>query len=115
MRKRLPLLAFALSAVIALICLALAFWPRGRKPPEAVPLRPVSAAALSPDPPRGPIAINSADSAALESLPGIGPHLARLILEARARSPFFYPEDIKSVPGIGDRRLQQILPYINLD
>lgn len=115
MKKRLSAAALALSALIALICFMLALYPRDRKAPDVIALRPLVHTAMRPMPPSGPIAVNSADKQALETLPGIGPHLAELIIRARERSPFFYPEDMKAVKGIGDKRLQQILPHINLD
>ena len=47
--------------------------------------------------------INTADSAALESLPGIGPSLAQRIIDHRqAQGPFERIEDVKEVSGIGE-------------
>jgi competence protein ComEA len=50
----------------------------------------------------GPVNINTADQAALESLPGIGPALAQRIIEYReANGPFAAIEDIQNVSGVG--------------
>jgi competence protein ComEA len=50
----------------------------------------------------GPVNINTADQAALESLPGIGPALAQRIIEYReANGPFASIEDIQNVSGVG--------------
>ena len=49
--------------------------------------------------PTGPVDLNTADQAALESLPGVGPALAGAIIAAR---PFKSVEDLKNVKGIGD-------------
>jgi competence ComEA-like helix-hairpin-helix protein len=67
---------------------------------------------VSPAPLPGKIDLNSADLEALVSLPGIGEHLAELIIEARERCPFSYLEDLSTIPGIGERRLEAIRPLV---
>ncbi len=58
-------------------------------------------------PPR--IDLNRAESIELESLPGIGPALARRILESRIREgPFKTPDDLLRVRGIGPATLARI-------
>lgn len=51
--------------------------------------------------------INTADTAALESLPGVGPATARAIIAAR---PFSSVDDLERVPGIGAAKLAEIKP-----
>ncbi len=52
----------------------------------------------------GPINLNTATRADLDSLPGIGPTLADRILEYRQQhGPFKRIEDLKNVSGIGDK------------
>jgi DNA uptake protein ComE-like DNA-binding protein len=51
------------------------------------------------------IDINSAPQAELESLPGIGPTLARRIIEGR---PYRTVDDLLRVKGIGEKRLAEI-------
>ena len=59
--------------------------------------------------------INTADSAALEALPEIGPRRAADIIAYRqANGPFRYPEDITQVPGIGEGILSAIAGYITV-
>lgn len=56
-----------------------------------------------------PVNVNLADAAELEQVKGIGPAKARAIVEYRtANGPFERIADLKNVPGIGDKTLQQI-------
>lgn len=64
---------------------------------------------------RGKININTADAAALDTLPGIGPSTAQKIIDYRKnKGPFSSLEDIKSVPGIGESKYQNLKEYITL-
>jgi competence protein ComEA len=63
--------------------------------------------AASPRPTRAPVAtpsavnLNTANAAAFETLPGIGPALAaRIVADREKNGPFARPEDIMRVPGI---------------
>jgi len=64
----------------------------------------------TPPSPSGPdrIDVNRADEAALQRLPGIGPALARRIVEARAERPFRSVGDLGRVPGIGPATLARL-------
>ncbi|MEO0141889.1 MAG: helix-hairpin-helix domain-containing protein [candidate division WOR-3 bacterium] len=62
-----------------------------------------------------PISINNAEVDDLEALPGIGPALARRIVEYRARHGAFKDlDELKDVKGIGEKVFRQILPFIEL-
>lgn len=64
----------------------------------------------------GKVNINTADAAALESLPGIGPSLAQRILDHRqAHGPFARIEDIEDVSGIGPAIFSQIQDLITTE
>lgn len=53
--------------------------------------------------------INTADKAALESLPGIGPAKAEAIIEYRQKMGAFKTvSDLEKVPGIGEKTLEQL-------
>jgi competence protein ComEA len=62
------------------------------------------------------ININTADMAALESLPGIGPALAQRILDYRqANGPFANPAEIMEVSGIGPATFEKLQDLITTE
>ena len=64
--------------------------------------------------PDGIIDINDAEAEELLDLPGIGETIAgNIIAERRLNGPFYYPEDLLSVKGIGKIKLNQIRDYIS--
>jgi hypothetical protein len=54
-----------------------------------------------------PVDLNRASAEELESLPGIGPELARRIVEGR---PYAAVDELRRVPGIGPTRLRAVRP-----
>ena len=57
--------------------------------------------------------INRADWPELTLLPGIGPTLARRIIESRERAGAFRnTDDLQRVPGIGPKTVARIAPYL---
>jgi competence protein ComEA len=59
--------------------------------------------------------INTADAAALDTLPGIGPSTAEKIVEYReTNGPFVTIDEIMSVSGIGPAKFEQIQPFISV-
>ena len=78
-----------------------------RHDPE--PVRPAHA------PPKR-VNINTATQAELELLPGIGPSMAKAILDhRRAQGPFRSIADLDKVRGIGPRTLERLAPLITVD
>lgn len=79
--------------------------PRGRRPS-----RPPSGGGAAAG--AAPVDLNRASPAALEALPGIGPALARRIVDARSQKPFASVEDLERVPGIGPATVARLRPLV---
>ena len=63
----------------------------------------------------GGIRINKADAETLQKLPGIGPAYAeRIITEEKENGPYYYPEDLEGVSGIGPRTLAGFRQMIDM-
>jgi len=59
------------------------------------------------------IDLNKATAADLDALPGIGPALAKRIIDYRlAHGPYKNIEDLEEVSGIGPKKLEKIKPYV---
>ncbi|MBC5829644.1 MAG: helix-hairpin-helix domain-containing protein [Candidatus Eremiobacteraeota bacterium] len=66
-------------------------------------------------PPEHAIDINTADVAALQTLPGVGAGLAQRLIDFReVNGPFHTIDELADVAGMTDRRIEQITPYIML-
>jgi comEA protein len=62
------------------------------------------------------INLNTATSAQLQLLPGIGPALAGRILDYRTKNgPFRSVEDLDNVKGIGPRTLEKLRPLVTVE
>ena len=62
-----------------------------------------------------PININTASEKELDSLPGIGPAIARRIVEHRSSQPFTKIEDIMLVKGIGKKKFAKLKELITVE
>lgn len=61
------------------------------------------------------INVNTADAKRLQTLPGIGPAYAARIIEYRENNgPFKTYEELLKIRGIGKKRLEKLLPFIQL-
>ena len=59
--------------------------------------------------------VNTAGVDELCTIPGVGPALARAIIDERLNHGFFYyPEDLLCVRGIGEKTIVKLLPYMKL-
>ena len=74
---------------------------------------PGSKIGLQPKAPGRVIDPNRASQADLETLPGIGPVLARRIIDyRRVHGPYKKIADLRKVSGIGAKKLEKIKPYV---
>lgn len=63
----------------------------------------------------GTIPANTNDTEDLTVLPGIGETIAAAwISEYQENGPFYYPEDLLCVRGIGEKKLESLMPLIDL-
>ncbi len=82
------------------------------RPPSIPPPPPV----VRPDAGVRRVDPNTATARELEALPGIGPSLARRVLDARERGVRFrVPRDLARVRGIGPRTVERLAPHLQFD
>jgi len=75
-----------------------------------------ASAAQSPEATQSTVQVNFAGVDELTTIPGVGPVLAQAIIDERINHGFFYyPEDLLCVKGIGEKTLDKLLPYMNLE
>ena len=66
-------------------------------------------------PPPAPLDLNTATVEQLTQLPGVGPVIAKAILDFRTKSgPSRRVEDLLAIRGITDRRLKELRPYVTV-
>ncbi len=58
------------------------------------------------------IDINRADEEELQNIPGVGPKMAKKIINYRKNNYFTKIEDLKNLPGIGEKKFEEIKAYI---
>jgi competence protein ComEA len=81
-----------------------------RGPPRDAGTRPDRSE--KPRPTARLININTATVADLEAFPGIGPIIARRIVEGR---PYHSVDDLDRVKGIGKERLEETQPFVRAE
>lgn len=65
--------------------------------------------------PTGPVDLNAASEAELEALPGVGPSIARAIVEYRRRyGRFASVRDLLKVDGIGTSKFEKLRPLVTV-
>ena len=102
---------YFLVASVALGSLVILVLKRGRPKPVPITWRDESEE-RGPSHPE-PVDVNVATPEELMRIPGIGPVLAQRIVECRVRTGGFVAlEDLRDVKGIGEKKLQEIRPYL---
>lgn len=128
-RKRLEIFAAGLVALLA--CFTLGFYLGGEhasrvsraavaveeiEPRAASSPAPVSETAPEESVSEAPLDLNQATQEELEALPGIGPELARRILDYRETyGPFLTTDQIMEVSGIGEKRYDALKELITVE
>lgn len=82
--------------------------------------RPQAQGAVASTPPAAlpaaPVELNSATEAELQTLPGIGPALARRIVEWRLENGrFAAPAELQQVRGIGPKMMERLTPLVRVN
>jgi competence protein ComEA len=106
-------------AVAAMSVLPAAAQQKSQPPSPSTSSKPSSSkaapAAKRAAVPAGPINLNTATQAQLETLPGIGAKGAERILEYRQKNGTFKkPEDLMNVKGIGEKAFLKLKPYLTV-
>jgi len=105
--EQVVLVVLALAVVAGVAWRAADYWRIGAEPLEVIP------------PPEGPtfrVNVNQADWVTLSLVPGVGETLAKRIVDKRQErgGKFESLDDLKIVPGIGDKMLEKLRPYLFL-
>lgn len=91
-------------------------WPAAKKAPAEFESKALAVPTITQIPLQtsGTIAINTADAEDLQELPGVGETMAQNILDERdAHGSFYYPEDLLTVRGIGEKKLSGLIPWLD--
>lgn len=115
-----------LSICAASLCIVIGIF-LGRNIPShyIAPMQPVIEETIEPTenvetvqtvvPKEGPLDLNTATKRQLMELPGIGEVLAQRILDYRQTyGTFVAVEDLLNVQGIGEKKLEQIEPFVGI-
>jgi competence protein ComEA len=62
----------------------------------------------------GPVDVNEASAEELQKVKGIGPVLAASIIAARKKQPFRSVDDLLRVPGIKEKTLEKLRPFVTV-
>ncbi len=112
--------AKVLLILIAVTCFAFILYMSILALSDIRPIVPLSVTANSslpvptPQMPSGPMDPLAVSENELVKLPGIGPATAQNYMDyLQQGGGFFFPEDLKNVKGIGDKKAIDLLPYFH--
>ena len=104
-----------LATCALLLILSVAFSFHGKRMDAFPPMGRKAAGVTSVPLPAGDVDVNAGDLAELMRLPEVGPVIGRAILEERGlHGPFYYPEDLLDVRGIGEKTLARFWDRLDL-
>lgn len=83
-------------------------------PAHATPLAGATTFALLAPELEGQCNINTATQEQLELLPGIGPSMAKKIMDYRASKPFSDPAQVIRIKGIGRKTFEKLKPRLTV-
>ena len=102
------------AALALLFALSVLLWQNRQSQAQSV--APVHAVSMEELERASTINVNIASVSELDELPGIGPALAEAIIAYREEhGPFESAEELMKVYGIGEVKLEEMLPFVRLD
>lgn len=102
------------SILTLLACAATAATLTVSSPAHASPLAGAQVHALLAPVLEGQINLNTATQEQLELLPGIGPAMAKKIVDYRASKPFAEPAQVVRIKGIGRKTFEKLKPMLTV-
>lgn len=115
MKKPAACCLIAAAAAILGFLVSFQLWRTARRPPVYISVQSQTKPVGTEQPENGLLDINTATLEQLQALPGVGPVLARRILDYReAHGAFSSVSQLTLVKGIGLSLLHQILDYITV-
>lgn len=100
------------SIITLLTCAAAAATLTISTPAQATPLVSAPVFSLLAPELEGQVNLNTATQEQLELLPGIGPSMAKKIIDYRAAKPFAEPLQVVRIKGIGRKTFEKLKPMI---
>jgi competence protein ComEA len=102
---------FTYTVAVTLAACLMAVAPALAAPAQEKPAASKAAAAT----PGAPVNLNTASAAQLEALPGVGPAMAKRIVEYRQKNGSFKKiEELMNVKGIGEKSFLKLKPLITV-
>jgi competence protein ComEA len=99
---------FVSMLAILVCCAAVPGFAQNAGSPASKPAKPAAAALV--------VNLNTATSAQLEALPGVGAKVATRIIEYREKNgPFKKIEELMNVQGVGEKSFLKLKPQLTVD